>query len=89
MVHARSVVKIVLQFCKENGLNESFNAIQVSPQRAPARIVEQRIDGMETNYAREQAPIGDGDRGPVAFIALLNFRRLARCTELGMPKSGR
>ena len=27
---ARSVIKIILQFCKENGLSESFNAIQVS-----------------------------------------------------------
>ena len=24
-----SVIKIILQFCKENGLTESFNAIQV------------------------------------------------------------
>ena len=27
---ARSVIKIILQFCKENGLAESFNAIQVT-----------------------------------------------------------
>jgi len=25
---ARSVIKVILQFCKENGLSESFNAIQ-------------------------------------------------------------
>ncbi len=27
---ARSVIKIILQFCKENGLTDSFNAIQAS-----------------------------------------------------------
>ncbi len=26
---ARSVIRVILQFCKENGLQESFNTIQV------------------------------------------------------------
>jgi hypothetical protein len=29
-----SVIKVILQFCKENGLTESFNALQVSLSRS-------------------------------------------------------
>jgi hypothetical protein len=30
-----SVIKVILQFCKENGLTESFNALQVSVTFSP------------------------------------------------------